>query len=254
MDYLPHFRREVREFETAVRRADGDAPLVASCPGWSVADLVAHLGGVHRYVVRLIADKATVAPDPTEISYLRLPPDTEGWPMPDTAPNLGPMPAGLVDWFAEGAAELAELFATTALDEPVWTWSREQSAGFWLEMQTIEAAVHRRDADPTQPIDTELAKAAVGQTFTVMAPFRRARQKAPAGQGERFRFTDGASHWTVLFDGDDVRLVEGPGDVELAGTASDLMLFLWQRVPAGQLDISGDQTVLDRYFTLVPPV
>ncbi|MBP2324169.1 uncharacterized protein (TIGR03083 family) [Kibdelosporangium banguiense] len=253
MDYLAHFRREILEFEAAVRQVPGDAPLIASCPGWSTSDLVAHLGGVQRYVIRLISTRATVPPDPMEISYMRLPADTEGWPMPDTAPNLGLMPAGLIDWFAEGAAELAELFATTASDTPVWTWSREQTAGFWLEMQTIEAAVHRWDAN-NQPIDHELARSAIEQTFTVMAPFRRARQKAPAGQGERFRFTDGTISRTVQFSGDDVQLVDGSGDVELLGTASDLMLFLWQRVPADHFDITGDREVLDRYFTLVPPV
>lgn len=47
----------------------------------------------------------------------------------------------------------------------------------------------------------------------------------------------------------------GPCDVELAGTASDLMLFLWHRIPADQLDeVKGDRGVLNRYFTLVPSV
>ncbi|WP_219466745.1 hypothetical protein [Nonomuraea rhizosphaerae] len=46
----------------------------------------------------------------------------------------------------------------------------------------------------------------------------------------------------------------GECDVEVAGTASDLMLFLWRRLPAGRLGVRGDREVLDRYFTLVPPV
>jgi hypothetical protein len=46
MDYIPHFRREVLAFEAAVHKAaDAEgAPLVPSCPGWSLSDLVAHLG------------------------------------------------------------------------------------------------------------------------------------------------------------------------------------------------------------------
>jgi hypothetical protein len=32
------------------------------------------------------------------------------------------------------------------------------------------------------------------------------------------------------------------------------MLFLWQRIPADGLDVRGDRAILDRYFTLVPPV
>jgi uncharacterized protein (TIGR03083 family) len=186
--------------------------------------------------------------------------DLTGWPRPENAPNRGPVPAGLVDWYADGADALGSLFRERDPGEPVWTWSREQSVGFWLRMQAIEAAIHRWDAENTigtpQPIDTDLAADAVAQTFEVMAPARRAWQQAPPGSGERFGFrqTDGTSTWTVEFDGDDVRLTAGPGDVELAGTASDLMLFLWQRIPADRLDLTGDRAVLDRYFTLVPPV
>ena len=167
-----------------------------------------------------------------------------------------------MDWFAAGASTLESLFTSNDPDEAVWTWSHEQTVGFWLRMQAIEAAVHRWDAETAtgaaQPVNAERAADAVAQTFEVMAPARRAQRQAPPGSGERFRLrqTDGAGGWSVHFDGDDVRLTDGaePCDVELAGTASDLMLFLWQRIPAGHLEVSGDQGVLDRYFTLVPPV
>ena len=36
--------------------------------------------------------------------------------------------------------------------------------------------------------------------------------------------------------------------------ASDLMLFLWQRLPADRLEVTGDRAVLANYFTLVPPM
>lgn len=42
--------------------------------------------------------------------------------------------------------------------------------------------------------------------------------------------------------------------ITLAGTASDLMLFLWHRVPAEALDIHGDARLTDHYFDLVPPL
>jgi uncharacterized protein (TIGR03083 family) len=263
MDFLPHFHREIVAFEAAVRRAIGAdaAPLVPSCPGWSVSDLVAHLGGVHRYVIQIVSERLTEPPDPTERAFLGLPASIEGWPMPDNAPNRAPVPANMIDWFADGAGELESLFRSRGPHETVWTWSTEQTTGFWLRMQTIEAAVHRWDAEravgTAQPVDAELAADAVVQTFQVMAPFRRVAGQAPAGSGERFRFrrTDGDGTWTVLFDGADVRLTDGTSaDVELAGPASDLMLYLWRRIPAERLDVTGDRDVLDRYFTLVPPL
>ncbi|MEV1244119.1 maleylpyruvate isomerase family mycothiol-dependent enzyme [Nonomuraea sp. NPDC050022] len=283
MDHLSHFGREIRAFEAACR--DADSGLVPSCPGWGVPDLVMHLGGVHRYLVWVIGDRLTEQPDPADLSFLGLPADPVGWPDPAGAPATGPLAAGLLDWFAEGAVKLEAAFATTDPDVPVWTWSGEQSVGFWLRMQTIEAAIHRWDAEMVAgiagPMDAELAADAVGQTFEVMAPARRAWTAAPPGAGETygFRQSDGPGRWTVRFDGADVSLVdetdmsltEGPDvsliegadvslvesggcDVEVVGTASDLMLFLWHRIPYERLDVHGDRAVLDRYFTLVPPV
>jgi uncharacterized protein (TIGR03083 family) len=263
MDFVPHFHREVVAFEAAVRRvADADgAPMVPSCPGWSVSDLVMHLGVVHRVVTHIIRDRLPGLPDTGDLTFLGLPADVRGWPRPENAPNRGPMPVGLPDWFAAGAAALESLFRSCGGSEPAWTWSQEQSTGFWMRIQAIEAAVHRWDAENTisvaQPIEAELARDAVGQTFEVMAPARRAWAQAPPGSGERLRFrqTDGTGTWAVHLDGDDVRCTEngGPCHVELAGTPSDLMLFLWQRVPADQLEVEGDREMLDRYFVLVPP-
>ncbi|MFC0541580.1 maleylpyruvate isomerase family mycothiol-dependent enzyme [Kutzneria chonburiensis] len=260
MDYVPHFRREIAAFEDAVRRSADAAPPVPSCPGWSMSDLVAHLGNVHRYLIHLVEHRLAAPPDRVD---LNVPTDTRGWPVAGRTPTHGPVPTSLIDWFVDGAARLAELFDSRDPAEPVWTWSQDQTVGFWARMQTIEAAVHRWDAenaiDAPQPVDSDLAADAIEQNFTVMAPFRRARTQAPPGLGERIRLrrTDGDDVWTVAFDGDTIELIDPtePRHVELRGTASDLMLFLWHRIPADELlGVVGPRAVLDRYFTLVPPM
>jgi hypothetical protein len=60
----------------------------------------------------------------------------------------------------------------------------------------------------------------------------------------------------VRFDGDAVLLgtPDGPYDIQISGTASDLALFLFQRKVTGKLDIHGDTSFLSRYFVLVPPL
>lgn len=78
-------------------------------------------------------------------------------------------------------------------------------------------------------------------------------------QGERYRFrrTDGPESWTVVFSADEILLEPGstaPVDVEAAGSASALALFLWGRLTAPALKITGDATLLPHWFTLVPPV
>jgi hypothetical protein len=109
-----------------------------------------------------------------------------------------------------------------------------------------------------QPLDAALAADAIGQTFEVMAPMRRAVKKAPEGHGERFLFqrTDGPGKWAVQFDGDTVALGRpgGPDGIRISGTASDLALFLWRQVVASELDVQGDRSLLDQYFALVPPL
>jgi hypothetical protein len=87
---------------------------------------------------------------------------------------------------------------------------------------------------------------------------RRARTQAAPGRGEWFGFrrTDGTEFWAIRFDAAGLVACDGPCDVELSGTASDLMLFLWNRVGAGEgsLVVRGDAALLDRYFVLVPPI
>ncbi|HEX5113923.1 MAG TPA: maleylpyruvate isomerase family mycothiol-dependent enzyme [Pseudonocardiaceae bacterium] len=271
MDHLPHFRREVTAFTAAARRAVGSAPPVPSCPGWSVVDLVTHLGRVHRMLAPVIRDRLTEPPtvpaagpgDETVSAAHTKEAESAAHTkeVVSAAHAKTVVSAALVEWFAEGAEELAAQFGGCRPDEPAWSWSREHTVGFWLRMQTIEAAVHRWDIEgavdgAADVLDPVVAGDAVSQTFEVMVPARRGWQSAPAGSGETFRFrqTDGPREWTIRFEGDGACLVDGPGDVTLAGTASNLALFLWHRLPAAECgEIEGDPAVLDRYFTLVPP-
>jgi uncharacterized protein (TIGR03083 family) len=264
VDYVGHFRREVAAFEAAGRAAVGSeaAPVVPSCPGWVVTDLVLHLGMVHRLVARVVGERMQQPPSEGDRSWLGLPGPWRDWLPPGRAPRQSPVPAGLLDWFQAGAAELRELFRAADPGERVWTWSADHSVGFWQRMQAIEAAVHRWDAQhavsAAHPIDAALAADAIAQTFEVMAPMRRALAKAPPGQGERFVFrrTDGPQTWAVRFDADAVLLgaPHGSYDIQISGTASDLALFLWQRDVTGSLEVRGDSSLLSRYFALVPPL
>src|SRR5262249_36049341 len=139
-------------------------------------------------------------------AWLELPGECASWLPPGHAPHDAPVPPGLAGWFGAGAAQLREQFRAAGPGEEVGAWSTGPSVGFWQRMQAIEAAVHRWDAEnaagPAQPIDSALAADAVGQTFEVMAPMRRAYAQAPPGQGERFLFrrTDGIGTWVVRFD------------------------------------------------------
>ncbi|MFJ2767222.1 maleylpyruvate isomerase family mycothiol-dependent enzyme [Streptomyces sp. NPDC087300] len=264
MDYVAQFRCDVDAFEAAARRASREGggagtALVPSCPGWSVSDLVFHLGSQHRRVIEVV--DAGLDGWPEDAGRTGLPDGRVDWPDPEKAPNRGPLPPSLLEWFGEGATGLAEVLAARDPAERVWTWDREQTVGFWQRMTAIEMAVHRWDAenavgDPG-PVDRRLAMDAVTHTFEVMAPARRRRQPAPPGEGERLRFrqADGSGIWVVQLDAEGALLNHGSGccHVELTADASDLMLFLWHRLPKEGLEVRGDASLLDRYFKVVPP-
>ena len=145
MDYVGHFLREVAAFEAAGRVAAGfeAAPVVPSCPGWVVTNLVLHLGVVHRVVARVIDERMQQPPGRGDRSWLGLAEDWRGWLPPGRAPQRSQVPAGLLGWFHAGAADLQERFRAADGGEQVWTWSADHTVGFWQRMQAIEAAVHR---------------------------------------------------------------------------------------------------------------
>ncbi|MFD8568252.1 maleylpyruvate isomerase N-terminal domain-containing protein [Streptomyces sp. NPDC059639] len=265
VDHVVSFRREVSAFERCVEGWEGrEVPLVPGCPGWSVADLVLHLGGVHRQVAHIVGAGSAQRPEGLgDPALLQLPEVGRG-------PLVGPMPRGLLDWFRDGADRLEKVFTARDPGEPVWSWAvgvpegaefGGRTLGFWLRLQAIEAAVHRWDAESAvgepAPVETWLAADAVSHAFEVMLPARQAWGQTPPGRGERLRITqlDGFRSWIVQVDADDVLLNQGSGCcvVELAGSVSDLMLHLWQRVPRSELRVRGDAPLLDRYLPSPAP-
>jgi uncharacterized protein (TIGR03083 family) len=249
VDHIAHFERETTAFHRAALMAalPDEPPAVPSCPDWNTSDLVRHLGRVHRLVNLVIVNRLETPPTAKQKSGV-VPKDASA--------------EELDDWFAEGAIALAETFRETDPKTHVWTWSEEQDVAFWSRMQSIEAAVHRWDMEGAigspQPVDKELAADGVAQFLEVMAPSRRALKSPPPMEGERYRFrqTDGDGSWSIALEPEGLRPLgeDEPAPTELAGTASDLLLFLWHRIPGEPLQVSGDAEALERFFVLIPPV
>jgi uncharacterized protein (TIGR03083 family) len=123
-----------------------------------------------------------------------------------------------------------------------------------------ETAVHRWDMEAAHgvagPIDGDLARDGIDEVFDVMVPADRPDSEVPAhGESYHFHRTDGPGEWAVQFEGSEVsvRHEHVKADVAVRGTASDLLLFLWRRIPPDDVEILGDRDVVQRYFELVPP-
>jgi uncharacterized protein (TIGR03083 family) len=237
---------------------------VPSCPGWHMVDLLVHVGGVHRAQTAIVAERATAAQGIRKEMFAGVP-GLLDWLEKSTlfggASDLSAVPDGVVDWFRGGCAALVAALSAADADDVVWSWSSDQTVGHYVRMMPIETAVHRWDAQravtDAAPIAADLAAAGIGHTFEVMVPMRRSIRPSARGDGETYCWTatDIGRRWVVRFQDGSVVVVadeEDSSGVSVSGSASDLFLFLWGRLPVTQLDVIGPMALLNRYFDLAP--
>jgi uncharacterized protein (TIGR03083 family) len=215
--------------------------LVPSCPGWSVADLLEHTGRVHRAVTRRVRDLES---ERRSAADMVLPPRSE-----------------LVGWLKSGAEALARVLEAAAPDAPVWNWSvTPKLASFWWRRMTQETAIHRWDGQSAhgrqQPIDPDVAVDGIDEFLAVFLPTDFA-ETPPADLGGviYLRCTDRPDAWLATVRGGEliVRRDQLPGAavaplVIASASASDLLLFLWRRIPpsAPGITADGDRALLAR--------
>ena len=232
LDYDSALRKEAGALADAARGAF-DRP-VAGCPGWTVRDLVAHTGEVHRFW--------------SQVAQLRLQNRTEAAP-PEVPPD-----DALLDWYREGAEHLADVLRTADPSTPVWTWAHRKDIGFVRRRMAQETAVHRWDAQDAvgepRPIDRELATDGIDEFLDT---FIAATEGGPGGRGETIHLhrTDGDGEWVIELSADGARVRRGhqKGDAAVRGAASDLLLWLWGRTaaPSPALETFGDASLLERF-------
>jgi len=217
--------------------ADGNLDAaVEHCPGWTVADLVAHVFEVHWFWNAIAAQQ------------LQEPPTDDDRP---------PRPSNdeLVKQFRAGADRLVGSLSAADQAAQVWTWAPSQrDVAFITRHQAQEAAVHHWDVAHAAGIKLalahDLAVDAIEEflTFSVSSLSDHPANPRPSLDGAfALAATDADASWTVSDD-------ELPGTVHfsrrasaelptISGTASDLLLWLYGR---GRLD--GDDTELIARF------
>jgi len=195
-----------------------------------------------------------------ELEDLELDPEFERWFEADRTAESAP--PGVVEWFTQCAADLEVTLREAEPAEPTWTWwPPDQTVGFWMRRMAQETAVHRWDVQQAfgreQPIDAELARDGIDEALGIYQPQWCHPKATLQGTGESYHFhrTDGEGEWLVRFENGDMKVSHehAKADVAIRGSASDLVLFLWHRIPAARLEVLGDASLVDRYFELVPP-
>ena len=207
--------------------ADPSAP-VPSCPGWDRTELLAHVGGVHAWVrTQLVAGNA----ERIRLSTVERP------------PHDGSLPT----WYEQGAAALVEALAGMDLDATWPTWAGPQPGSFFPRRMAVETALHRWDADRS-PIDPALAVDGVDEHLELFAPRLPGDAFAASPGTIHLHATDAEGEWLVDLAASGITFEHGhaKGEVALRGSASDLLLWAWNRVPVDdRFQVFGDPHLLE---------
>ncbi|WFB05861.1 maleylpyruvate isomerase family mycothiol-dependent enzyme [Streptomyces sp. LX-29] len=226
-------------FAQAVAGADWNAH-VPTCPKWRLRVLVAHVGQELRWFAGVVRTR-------------------EAAPIPD--PHDATPPADGEQWLRAGADDLVAAVRATGVDTPVWTFAGPRPARFWLRRATHETTVHRVDAAlhaaVPYALPSDLAADAIAEVLELLAlPVIESLRPGLAklrGRGETMRLSatdaEGRS-WLVTRTPSGVRWRPGtgPADVEVTGTAQDLLLVLTRRLPPARVAVHGELALLDHWL------
>lgn len=235
----------IEDRSAALRAAAAVTPAgtrVPGCPGWSLYDLVAHVGEVQRFWAAVAAAGPAAAP-----------PDDEA--VPDRTPG-----GDLAGWSAESTRQLIAALRAAGPDLDCWTWwsasSAPETTGGVARHQVQEAAVHARDAQEAagraEPLPALVAADGVDEFLTVCLgacgpwPYPPARVALRSGEGAEW-LLDLGDKGAVLAapdSGPDTGADFAPdAAVTLTGSASDLVLVLYGRLGLDAVEVSGAEAL-----------
>lgn len=248
--YAAHVVAQTGRLTDQIKTADLALPVPA-CPGWSLGDLLRHVGGAHRWAERIVRTRATGPVPDDQVN------DVSGDDRADTA--------ALAEWLREGAALLADALRDAGPDARVWTVAPDGTPLFWARRMTHESALHRADATEavggTYTLDREIALDGLDEWrgFTGLPQAYPAPEtvRALLGPGRTVRFDvrdadrGPDASWLVDLTGEApaVRAAWDPehageeAAVTVRGSAAALLLLMYRResVLGETVEFDGDR-------------
>ncbi len=244
--YVDAIGEELERIERlAARGLDSPVP---SCPGWVVADVVAHVvTACRQWAVQVEAADAEAFTEPGPAAGRG---GRAGRDARDAAARARATAAVRDDLEPAAAALLAALEHSGPL-APCWNWSGSDLVAGWVARRlAIELALHRVDCEQafgrSTPIERELAVDGVDERLDVHLRSNLGRVPGRVLGGSMCLVaSDADASWTVESTRGQIRWrrARGPADVVLVATASELLQFLWNRVDADVLARTGRREV-----------
>jgi uncharacterized protein (TIGR03083 family) len=223
---------------------------VPTCPGWTLRQLITHVGRAHRWAAAIIATRAAEPVPFREVPDGRLPDD----------------PGARPGWLRDGAARLAD--TVRAGDGPVWTHLGPGPASYWARRMAHETAVHRADGEiavGVRPvIDPVIAADGIAEWLGFLPAMPAAEQPErtailPEGATLHIHASDGGAdgEWIVTGGKGGGAVVEtghAKCDAAVRGPASALLLMLVRRLPADdpEVEVLGNRALLDAWLAATP--
>jgi len=234
-------------FRAAVAAASSLDVQVPTCPEWTLFDLVQHLGEGRR------AWAATIAAGP----------DATAKAAPQGDPTAPQEREAMLAWLAASTRELLDALRAAGPDRGCWGWwGKSQSprtcAGA-ARRQLHEIAVHTYDAQLTvgapQPLPEEVALDGAEEFLSTICATTVAWPHKPAAVD--YYATEGRS-WRHWLSDDGARIArlhtpaEDPADASARGTANELVLAFYDRIPLDSLKLEGDRRIFDQLVAWDP--
>jgi uncharacterized protein (TIGR03083 family) len=155
-----HVRRAIVEHTRRMAEsaaAAGPDAAVPTTPGWTITDLVEHVGQTQHWVAEIIEQRIT---DPTQLptEMADLPTDVREWQT----------------WLSQSAQRVTSACSDDALDAPVFNPAADGRSGtrFWMSSMLSEAVVHGFDtanaANRPADIDADIAAALISNHLAML--------------------------------------------------------------------------------------
>ncbi|HEY6645578.1 MAG TPA: maleylpyruvate isomerase family mycothiol-dependent enzyme [Mycobacterium sp.] len=228
--------------------ADVSVP-VPTCPGWNVSQLARHVDGGQRWADAIVATRAS---EPPSDAALR---DLSGATNDD--------PVVLAASLIQAATALRATLTEAGPDAQIWCPVADGGSAFYARRFAHEVALHRADAALALGVDytlePDVAADAVDEWMELgCLPFHFEvhpwmRELLAPGRTIGLHATDTDAHWLLDLTGDVIawRRADEPATAEIRAPVTDLLLAVYRRRPAADLEIAGDATLVDFWLERV---
>jgi uncharacterized protein (TIGR03083 family) len=202
----------------------GMADPVPTCPRWTVTDLVAHQGMVHRWAAASLRGESEHDPKQS---------------LEEAAATTD-----IFAWYTAGVEQLSATLEAVPVDVKAMVFLRDAPPPrhFWARRQAHETTIHGVDAlaarlgrVPTAAetgIEPELAVDGIDELLCGFLPRGKGKPRFDGIDTLRMATTDTGHTWTLHYTPDRLETTpdgDGKADAVLAGTAPQLYLGLWNR-------------------------